>query len=415
MLLATVCLVHVAVLSGSHLAAYAQVPPPGPQAMAADPCGYPDTNSQEYKVAAAQNWGYGYDSLLSDLGRWGASPFANIDSVGASVQNRALYMLTIQDTASPGFLRHRVWIHARTHPNEVQGTWVTNELIRILLSEEPLGRLMRERCVFNVMPMYNPDGVELGYGRENANGVDIESNWDKPVLEPEVEVLKGLFERFMAEPSPIRVALNMHSAAYCTRYFVYHDATGTSPLYAQVEQQYIGAVRATFAEWIEPWDFFVSWMYGAPLRYPESWFWYNHAEGVLALTYEDMNCVWAHGFDTTAIALLRGTAVHLGLTGEPSGIVASGALPAQFCLSQNYPNPFNPTTTIQYSLPHAVRVTLTVYNLLGSEVATLIEGEQEGGGTHRIVWNAGHVPSGTYIYRLRAGSFVEAKRLVIVK
>ncbi len=56
--------------------------------------------------------------------------------------------------------------------------------------------------MFNIIPMYNPDGVELGYGRENANGVDIESNWDKPVLEPEVQVLKGLFEKFMAEPNP---------------------------------------------------------------------------------------------------------------------------------------------------------------------------------------------------------------------
>ena len=262
--------------------------------------------------------------------------------------------------------------------------------------------------------MYNPDGVELGNSRQNANNVDIESNWNTFPGEPEVQVLRGLFEYFMVQPNPIEVALNMHSAGDCKRYFVYHDASGTSPFYAQLEQQYIGAVRATFAEWIQPWDFFVSWWNAAPLRYPESWFWYNHAEAVMALTYEDMNCVWAHGFDTTAVALLRGTAVYLGVTGGPTGIVASGALPPEFQLFQNYPNPFNPTTTIQYSLPHAVQVTLTVYNLLGSEVATLIDSEQRGG-THRIVWNARDVPSGTYFYRLRAGSFVEAKRLVIVK
>ncbi|MGB2957959.1 MAG: M14 family zinc carboxypeptidase [Bacteroidota bacterium] len=387
---------------------------PGPRSMETDPCGYPDVDSPEYKIAAAQNWGYGYDSLLSDLGRWGDSPFVKTDSVGASVQNRALYMLTIQDTASQGILRERVWVHARTHPNEVQGTRVTNELIDILLSEDWLGRLLREKCVFNIIPMYNPDGVELGYGRENANGVDIESNWDKPVLEPEVQVLKGLFEKFMAEPNPIRVALNMHSASNCTRYFVYHDATGTSTFYAQLEQEYIGAVRATVAEWLEPWDFFVSWMYSAPRRYPESWFWYNHAETVMALTYEDMNCVSAHGFDTTAAALLRGSAVYLGVTGGPTGIVASGSLPVEFQLFQNYPNPFNPSTTLEYSLPRSEHTILKIYNLLGSEIATLVD-EDQVAGLHRLVWNAENVPSGVYLYRIRAGEFVQSRRAVLIR
>ncbi|MCK5573266.1 MAG: hypothetical protein KAJ12_10920, partial [Bacteroidetes bacterium] len=350
---AVFCLLMTAVLLSISLQALRAQVQPDPFSRGPDPCGYPDVTSPAYRLAAAMNWGYGYDSLLADLSRWGASPFVQIDSVGASVQNRALYMLTIQDTATPIGLRQRVWIHARTHPNEVQGTWVTNEMIELLLSEDPLGQLLRKQCVFNIIPMYNPDGVELGNSRQNANNVDIESNWNTFPGEPEVQVLRGLFEYFMVQPNPIEVALNMHSAGDCKRYFVYHDASGTSPFYAQLEQQYIGAVRATFAEWIQPWDFFVSWWNAAPLRYPESWFWYNHAEAVMALTYEDMNCVWAHGFDTTAVALLRGTAVYLGVTGGPTGIVASGALPPEFQLFQNYPNPFNPTTTIQYSLPHA--------------------------------------------------------------
>jgi hypothetical protein len=387
---------------------------PGPFSGGPDPCGYPDVTSPAYKLAAAMNWGYGYDSLLADLSRWGVSPFVQIDSVGASVQNRALTMLTIQDTTAPTGLRRRVWIHARTHPNEVQGTWVTNEIIELLLSEDSLGQLLREQCVFHIIPMYNPDGVELGKPRQNANDVDIESNWNTFPSEPEVQVLRGLFEYFMMQPNPIEVALNMHSAFSCTRYFVYHDVSGTSPLYAQLEQQYIGGVQAPFPGWVESWDFFVSWRNSAPLHYPESWFWYNHAEAVMALTYEDMNCAEARGFDTTAVALLQGTADYLGITGGPTGILASGTLPAEFQLYQNYPNPFNPTTTIQYSLPQAVQVSLRVYDLLGSEVATLIDGEQRGG-THRVVWNGHDVPSGTYFYRLRAGSFVEAKRLVLVK
>ncbi|MCI0691821.1 hypothetical protein L0337_07415 [candidate division KSB1 bacterium] len=108
--------------------------------------------------------------------------------------------------------RLRIWMHARTHPSEVQGWWVTDEMIKLLLGETSLARLLRERCLFNIMPMYNPDGVELGLARENAHGVDIESNW----------------------------------------------------------------------------NYFVSWVGSTPTQYPESWFWLNHREAVMALTYEEM-------------------------------------------------------------------------------------------------------------------------------
>jgi hypothetical protein len=291
---------------------------------------------------------------------------------------------------------------------------VTNELIELLLSEDPLGRLMRERCIINIVPMYNPDGVELGYGRENANGVDIESNWDKPVLEPEVQVLKGLFETFMAEPNPIRVALNMHSAWDCSRYFVYHAASGTSASYALLEQEYIGYVRAPFPSRIKPYNYFVSWNNSAPLRYPESWFWYNHGEAVMALTYEDMNCSAAGGFDTTAMALLQGTADYLGITGGPTGVTVTASAPHEFRLLQNYPNPFNPSTTIEYSLPRAAHATVKVYNLLGSEVATLVD-EARPAGVHRLLWDAGNAPSGVYLYMIRAGDYIETRRAILIR
>jgi hypothetical protein len=104
-----------------------------------DPCGYPDTTSLEFKLAASGNWGYGYDTLKFDLSQWDMSPFAVVDSVGASVQNRALYVITISDTAAdPLKKRQRVWMHARTHPGEVQGTWVVNEMIKQLLADTEL-------------------------------------------------------------------------------------------------------------------------------------------------------------------------------------------------------------------------------------------------------------------------------------
>jgi hypothetical protein len=89
-------------------------------------------------------------------------------------------------------------------------------------------------------------------------------------------------------------------------------------------------------------------------------------------------------------------------------------LPAEFSLSQNYPNPFNPSTTIKFALPKEVRVTLKVYDALGSEVETIISRDMEAG-YHQIEWNAGRYSSGMYIYRITAGNFTSVKKMMILK
>lgn len=88
--------------------------------------------------------------------------------------------------------------------------------------------------------------------------------------------------------------------------------------------------------------------------------------------------------------------------------------PAGFTLSQNYPNPFNPTTTIRYALPHRSHVLLTVYNTLGQQVATLVNGDVDAG-YHSVQFNANNLASGVYFYRLQAGSFVETRHLLLLR
>jgi hypothetical protein len=95
-------------------------------------------------------------------------------------------------------------------------------------------------------------------------------------------------------------------------------------------------------------------------------------------------------------------------------------VPDAFALSQNFPNPFNPSTTIRYSLPKAERVTLKVYNLLGKEVVTLLDNEQKDAGYHVAIWNgrdaAGKgVGSGVYFVHMRAGNFVQTRKMVLVE
>jgi hypothetical protein len=89
-------------------------------------------------------------------------------------------------------------------------------------------------------------------------------------------------------------------------------------------------------------------------------------------------------------------------------------VPTSYGLEQNYPNPFNPRTTIRYQLPARGHVSLRVYDMMGREVAVLADAEQEGG--HRsVVFDASNLPSGVYFYRLIVGSFVETKKLVVLR
>ena len=91
--------------------------------------------------------------------------------------------------------------------------------------------------------------------------------------------------------------------------------------------------------------------------------------------------------------------------------------PASFALEQNYPNPFNPTTNIRFSVQVSGLVVLKVFNLLGSEVATLVN-ENLNAGSYETTFAAGSVnglASGTYFYRLQSGASVQTKKLVLMK
>ncbi len=89
-------------------------------------------------------------------------------------------------------------------------------------------------------------------------------------------------------------------------------------------------------------------------------------------------------------------------------------LPVKFRLFQNYPNPFNPATTINYSIPKASFVTIKVYDVLGKEVAALVN-EEKPRGNYKLEFDAGKLSSGIYFYRMQAGGFVETQKLLLLK
>jgi plastocyanin len=115
--------------------------------------------------------------------------------------------------------------------------------------------------------------------------------------------------------------------------------------------------------------------------------------------------------------------------GSPGGVGMSGIIhvitptsihtnkadqPDRFIVEQNYPNPFNPSTNIRYDIPQKSLVTVTVFNILGVEIATLVNGEQASG-QHEINFKADNLPSGIYLYKVQAGNYIQTKKMSLLK
>ncbi len=143
---------------------------------------------------------------------------------------------------------------------------------------------------------------------------------------------------------------------------------------------------------------------------------YLHIDDTIA-TYIESRGIPIPGIDTDFDGDARhATTPDIGAD-ELDGVVGVEdeiTLPTEFALEQNYPNPFNPSTTFRYSIPAQSKVVIKVYDILGNEIATLMD-EEKSIGTYELTWNAENLPSGVYFYQLRSGSFVETKKMLLLK
>lgn len=109
------------------------------------------------------------------------------------------------------------------------------------------------------------------------------------------------------------------------------------------------------------------------------------------------------------------TNVFFNMENLITGITQTGTtIPARYELQQNYPNPFNPMTNVEFAIPQSAFVKLTVFDILGRVVETLVN-EQLSAGTYKADWNAANHPSGVYFYKLQTENFSESKRMILVK
>ncbi len=135
--------------------------------------------------------------------------------------------------------------------------------------------------------------------------------------------------------------------------------------------------------------------------------------GLFGRSFAFNGTAWAPDGADFHMRAVIGDTTTVGITGVGSQI------PTEFSLYQNYPNPFNPTTTIKYGLKENTNVVLKIYNLLGQEVRTLVNARQEAG-FKSVVWNGlnnygNRVASGIYIYQIKAGDFVKARKMILMK
>ena len=112
-----------------------------------------------------------------------------------------------------------------------------------------------------------------------------------------------------------------------------------------------------------------------------------------------------YGIDDVRLEMIKDTIVSVNKT---------DVLPVTYSLSQNYPNPFNPSTKIHYSIPREGNVTLKIYNIIGQEVASLVN-EYQKPGNYEVNFNASLLASGMYIYRIQSGSFTDVKKMILLK
>jgi hypothetical protein len=130
----------------------------------------------------------------------------------------------------------------------------------------------------------------------------------------------------------------------------------------------------------------------------------NGGDVDVAITHNRIFCTWYYGLD---IYLRKG---------EVSSGCYPFTKPSRFALNQNYPNPFNGTTTISYDLPElSFHVALTIYNILGQKMSTIVNIPDQAAGHYEVRWDAANHPSGVYFYKLESEKFSETKKFVILK
>lgn len=190
---------------------------------------------------------YSYEQHLDLLASAATSPWVTLQRLGSTVQGRDMTLLRITDEAghTPPEEKKKVWVIARQHPGETMAEWfVEGFLERLLDSDDAVARVLRERCVFYVVPHMNPDGAVLGNLRTNAAGANLNREWAAPTAERSPEVL--LVRQAMLDIG-VDLCLDVHGDEGLPYNFVVgsEGTPGYSPRIAALEDAFKAAWQAS--------------------------------------------------------------------------------------------------------------------------------------------------------------------------
>lgn len=255
------------------------------------------------KVYIARYFPYTYSDLRELLSKYNRDKWLKIDTIGLSAQGREIYMLTVTNPEFPDNYKKRIWIHSRTHPSETASSFAVQGIIDYLLSDNC--SIDFSKIIFNIVPMVNPDGVVHGLSRNSTTGENLEEMWFRSEINEyelderasdEVKVLHSQITTLVSEGPEIIAAINLHSnnpSFYMKPYpFVFSNFGGW--------EKYGDPGRSMF---IKHGAFlkFLNDQYCVPImarsnpktkstidkkEFPESWWWVNFKDKVMAMTIE---------------------------------------------------------------------------------------------------------------------------------
>ncbi len=360
----------------------------------------------------------------------------NRDTITHSVQGRPIEMIVLTDPNYPDDSKLGAWMISRQHASELPGWFVLQGLMNWLLSDDPIAAVVMQYMIFNIIPMMNPDGVYLGRYRCNSLDIDLNRQWGNadPNSVPSVYAVIQKIEDWVNNGNDFSLFLDFHSTRNGRSCFNYKFDSSLIPDF--ISQTYYDNQTAflyqinDYCPMIDDnvdYASFTGTGTASAFLFMTSYYQYQNPKFFNA-TYEGINVPVNYGIyseQPMTIELERATGAGFGEAiyhhyVEPIMYVeTTNILPFSYILYQNYPNPFNPITTIQYELPQRSDVQITIYDLLGRKVTTLVT-EIQDAGYKSLQWDATNdkgqpVSAGVYFYRIHIGEFVQTRKLVLLR
>ena len=350
------------------------------------------------------------------------------DVRGYSVLGRNIYGFDVTNPNISDSLKSRVVLTSRQHPLETLGNHIVLGMSDYLItSTDSVAVWLRNNCIFSFYPMINPDGVYLGLNTETFAGFNPNRFWfngdtissPSPCQETNI-VRQDIWER---TGNKVHYSFDMHTNSGSLIYYYCGLKTAPEP-FSSLAYELVREIRTSDSlinngNILLPNEILCD-TYQSTNYYADFWHWNNKESVAFTLETATVPPQPLERIRNNGIAIAHGLykVLNVIVTGSE---IENLIEPTTFELSQNYPNPFNPSTKIKFTVPVTLSevegslVTLKVYDVLGNQIATLVN-EEKPVGSYEVEFNGSGLPSGIYFYMLDVqDKFFEVKKMILLK